>query len=66
MERIRTKQQKYHQEQLPRSAGPGQDGARSGESRGVPPVSPPHLQAHGCDCDPSPTPIMVEPRGAVW
>ncbi|KAM4767077.1 piezo-type mechanosensitive ion channel component 1 [Cyanocitta cristata] len=29
MERIRTKQQKYHQERLPRSAGPGQDGARA-------------------------------------
>lgn len=40
MERIRAKQEKYHQERLP--GGEGQDGARAGESRlgGPQPLQP--------------------------
>lgn len=43
MERIRAKQEKYHQERLP--GGEGQDGARAGESRwgGPQPLQPPSV-----------------------
>lgn len=67
MERIRAKQEKYHQERLPRGTGEGQDEARPGESWGVrPPVPPPPLWAQQGDRDPSPTPVLVEPHGASW
>lgn len=47
MERIRAKQEKYHQERLPRGTGEGQDEARPGESRGGPSrPSPPSLSGH--------------------
>ncbi|KAI1235616.1 hypothetical protein IHE44_0002498, partial [Lamprotornis superbus] len=63
MERIRAKQQKYHQERLPRSTSLGQEGARPGESHGDPPLSPAPIWTHGWHCDPSLTPIS---GGALW
>lgn len=66
MERIRAKQEKYHQERLPSGTGEGQDEARPGESWGDPPPAPPTpLRAQQGDHKPSPTPVPVQPHGAL-
>ena len=65
MERIRAKQEKYHQERLPGGTGEGQDEARPGESWGVPLIPPTPVQAQQGDRDPSPTPVPVDPNEAL-